>query len=70
MLCNPLKYGANIVTHSTTKYLDGHASSVGGIIVDGGNFNWDNGKFPELVEPDPTYHGISYTQNLECCICN
>ncbi|HBF8965841.1 TPA: O-acetylhomoserine aminocarboxypropyltransferase/cysteine synthase, partial [Clostridioides difficile] len=46
VLCNPLKYGANIVTHSTTKYLDGHASSVGGIIVDGGNFNWDNGKFP------------------------
>ncbi len=64
VLCNPLKYGANIVTHSTTKYLDGHASSVGGIIVDGGNFNWDNGKFPELVEPDPTYHGISYTQKF------
>lgn len=64
VLCTPLKYGANIVTHSTTKYLDGHASCVGGIIVDGGNFDWDNGKFPELVDPDPTYHGISYTKEF------
>ena len=63
-LCNPLKLGANIVTHSATKYIDGHASSIGGIIVDGGNFNWNNGKYPELTEPDPTYHGIVYTEKF------
>lgn len=59
-LCRPLELGANLVLHSTTKYIDGHASCVGGIIVDGGNFNWDNGKFPGLVEPDESYHGLSY----------
>ena len=63
-LCNPLKHGANIVVHSTTKYIDGHASCVGGIIVDGGNFNWDNGKFDGLVIPDPTYHGLEYTKTF------
>ena len=61
-LCNPLKLGANIVVHSTSKYIDGHAISLGGIIVDGGNFNWDNGKFPQLVEPDESYHGLSYVK--------
>ncbi|OCN05639.1 O-acetylhomoserine aminocarboxypropyltransferase [Erysipelotrichaceae bacterium MTC7] len=60
--CNPLKLGADIVTHSTTKYLDGHAVAVGGCIVDGGSFNWDNGKFPQISEPDPSYHGLSYTK--------
>ncbi len=64
-LCNPFEYGANIITHSTSKYLDGHAISLGGAIVDGGNFNWDNGKFPELTEPDPSYHGISYTETFK-----
>ncbi|MFX3625055.1 MAG: bifunctional O-acetylhomoserine aminocarboxypropyltransferase/cysteine synthase [Ectobacillus sp.] len=63
-LCNPFKYGANIVVHSTTKYVDGHASSMGGVVIDGGNFNWDNGKFPELVEPDPSYHGVRYVQDF------
>lgn len=58
--CNPVKYGANVVIHSTTKYSEGHATSVGGIIIDCGNFNWDNGKFDELVEPDLSYHGIRY----------
>lgn len=63
-LCRPLELGAHIVLHSTTKYIDGHASCVGGIIVDGGNFNWDNGKFPGLVEPDESYHGISYVKQF------
>ena len=62
VLCNPFEHGANIVTHSTTKYLDGHATSVGGIVVEGGNYNWANGKFPELSEPDPSYHGLIYTE--------
>ncbi len=59
-LCRPFEHGANIVIHSTTKHIDGHATSVGGIIVDGGNFDWNNGKFPELTEPDPSYHGLKY----------
>ncbi len=59
-LCKPLEFGASIVVHSTTKYFDGHATSLGGVIVDGGNFNWENGKFPELTEPDPSYHGLKY----------
>lgn len=59
-LCNPIEYGVNIVTHSTTKYIDGQGTAVGGVIVDGGNYNWDNGKFPSLVEPDPSYHNLSY----------
>lgn len=62
MLCQPLKHGANIVVHSATKYLDGHATSVGGVIIDGGNFNWDNGKYPELTTPDHDYHGLVYTE--------
>lgn len=63
-LCNPFKLGADIVIHSSTKYIDGHATSVGGVIVDSGKFNWDNGKFPGLVEPDPSYHGLSYTEKF------
>lgn len=63
-LCKPLSLGANIVLHSTSKYIDGHATALGGIIVDGGNFNWDNGKFPMLVEPDESYHGISYVKKF------
>ncbi|MDD2585113.1 MAG: O-acetylhomoserine aminocarboxypropyltransferase/cysteine synthase [Syntrophomonadaceae bacterium] len=59
-LCRPFEYGADIVIHSATKYIDGHATSLGGVIVDGGSFNWDNGKYPELTEPDPSYHGIKY----------
>ena len=64
ILCNPFEFGANIVTHSTTKYLDGHATSVGGVVVEGGNYNWANGKFPELSEPDPSYHGLVYTDTF------
>ncbi len=62
--CRPFEFGADIVTHSTTKYMDGHAASVGGVIVDSGNFDWEkhSDKFPCLCKPDPSYHGIVYTQ--------
>ena len=59
---NPLNLGADIVIHSTTKYMDGHAVQVGGVIVDSGNFDWTNGKFPEFTEPDESYHGVVYTE--------
>ncbi len=62
ILCRPMEYGADIVIHSTSKYMDGHAVQVGGVIVDSGNFNWANGKFPEFTEPDESYHGLIYTQ--------
>ncbi|MBW7572502.1 O-acetylhomoserine aminocarboxypropyltransferase/cysteine synthase family protein [Caproiciproducens faecalis] len=62
--CRPFTFGADIVTHSTTKYMDGHAVQVGGVIVDSGNFNWENGKFPGLTEPDESYHGIVYTKQF------
>ena len=63
ILCKPIEFGADIVIHSTTKYMDGHAVQVGGVIVDSGKFDWAaSGKFPELVEPDESYHGISYTE--------
>ncbi|EJR58631.1 O-acetylhomoserine aminocarboxypropyltransferase/cysteine synthase [Bacillus cereus VD115] len=63
-LCQAFEHGANIIVHSTTKYIDGHASSLGGIVIDGGNFDWTKGKYSELVEPDPSYHGVSYVQNF------
>ncbi|MBE7342757.1 O-acetylhomoserine aminocarboxypropyltransferase/cysteine synthase family protein [Staphylococcus haemolyticus] len=63
-LCRPFEHGADIVIHSATKLIGGHGTSIGGIIVDSGKFNWDNGKFPGLVEPDPSYHGISYTNDV------
>ncbi len=59
-LVNPLKHGANVVVHSLTKFLGGHGTSIGGIIVDGGNFNWGNGKFKNFTEPDPSYHGLKF----------
>lgn len=62
VLCKPFQFGADIVIHSTTKYMDGHAVQVGGVIVDSGKFDWTNGKFPELTQPDESYHGISYTE--------
>ena len=62
--CGPFEFGADIVTHSTTKYMDGHAVQVGGCIVDSGNFDWNNGKFPMLTEPDESYHGIVYTERF------
>ncbi len=64
VLCRPIDFGADIVTHSTTKYMDGHALCVGGVIVDSGKFNWANGKFPEFTEPDDSYHGIIYTETF------
>lgn len=64
ILCRPFEWGADIVVHSTTKYMDGHAVQGGGIIVDSGNFDWTNGKFPEFVEPDESYHGVSYTKEF------
>lgn len=63
--CNQIKHGANIVIHSTTKYSDGHAQAIGGIIIDGENFNWNNGKFLELIEPDPSYHGMRYVETFK-----
>ncbi len=62
--CRPFEFGVDIVIHSTTKYMDGHAVQVGGVIVDSGNFNWVNGKFPELTEPDESYHGVVYTKQF------
>jgi O-acetylhomoserine (thiol)-lyase len=59
-LFRPIDYGADIVIHSLTKFVGGHGTSIGGAIIEAGTFNWGNGKFPELVEPDPSYHGISY----------
>ncbi len=60
VLCRPMAFGADIVIHSTTKYLDGHAVQLGGAIVDSGNFDWRSGAFPEFTEPDPSYHGLVY----------
>lgn len=57
-LCRPLEHGADIVVHSATKFLGGHGNSLGGLIVDGGKFNWSNGKYPSLSEPSPSYHGM------------
>ncbi|MBO4748785.1 MAG: O-acetylhomoserine aminocarboxypropyltransferase/cysteine synthase [Lachnospiraceae bacterium] len=64
--CRPFEWGADIVTHSTTKYMDGHATSVGGCIVDSGNFDWEKyaDKFPGLTTPDDSYHGITYTKKF------
>lgn len=59
-LCQPLAHGANIVTASATKWIGGHGTSIGGIIVDGGNFNWGNGKFPQFSEPSEGYHGLNF----------
>ena len=66
VLCQPFRFGADIVIHSTTKYMDGHATCVGGCIVDSGNFEWDAAKekFPGLTTPDETYHGVIYTERF------
>ncbi len=64
-LLRPIEYGANIVVHSATKFIGGHGTSIGGLIVDGGNFDWAaSGKFPELTEPDPSYHGVRYVASF------
>jgi O-acetylhomoserine (thiol)-lyase len=58
MICRPLEHGANVVVHSLTKYIGGHGTSIGGIVIDGGNFDWGSGRFTEFTEPDPSYHGL------------
>jgi len=63
-LVQPLKHGADIVVHSATKFIGGHGTSIGGVIVDGGTFDWTNGRFPGLVEPDPSYHGLRFVEAL------
>ena len=65
VLCRPFEWGADIVIHSTTKYMDGHAVQGGGVIVDGGKFDWAaSGKFPDFTEPDESYHGVTYTERF------
>ncbi len=65
ILCRPFEFGADIVVHSTSKFLDGHAAVLGGAIVDSGNFDWEaSGKFPELCEPDESYHGVRYVETF------
>ena len=59
-IVRPIDYGADIIVDSATKFINGHGNSIGGVIVDSGNFNWSNGKFPEFIEPDPSYHGLKY----------
>ena len=64
-LCRPFEHGVDIVVHATTKYLDGHAMSLGGVIVDSGNFDWAaSGRFPEFTQPDPSYHGLVYVETF------
>lgn len=65
ILCRPIEFGADIVVHSTSKYMDGHAVSLGGVVIDSGNFDWAaSGKFPEFTEPDDSYHGVVYTEKF------
>ncbi len=65
ILCRPFEHGADLVVHSTTKYMDGHAQVVGGVVVDGGRFDWTaSGKYPELTTPDESYHGVVYTRDF------
>ena len=63
-LIQPLKHGADIVVHSATKFIGGHGTAIGGVIVDSGRFDWTNGRFPSFVEPDPSYHGLRYVEAL------
>lgn len=63
-LCNPFDWGADIIVDSATKWINGHGTAMGGIIVDGGKFNWGNGKFPQLSTPDESYHGLVYTESF------
>jgi O-acetylhomoserine (thiol)-lyase len=63
-LIRPIEFGADIVVHSATKFIGGHGTSIGGVIIEGGHFDWEGGKFPFLSEPDPSYHGISYTKEI------
>ncbi|MDD5458804.1 MAG: homocysteine synthase [Phycisphaerae bacterium] len=62
ILFRPIEHGVDIVVHSCTKFIGGHGTSIGGIVIDSGKFNWDNDRYPELTEPDPSYHGIKYVE--------
>ena len=64
ILFRPFEHGIDIVVHSCTKFIGGHGTSIGGAIVDSGRFNWTNGRYPELTEPDPSYHGVKYVENF------
>src|SRR5512142_290037 len=64
-LCRPFEWGAHVITHSTTKFIGGHGTTIGGIIVDGGNYDWSNGKFENFTTPDPSYHGLVYASLKE-----
>ena len=63
-LCRPIEHGADIVVHSATKFIGGHGTSIGGIIVDAGKFDWSSGKFPQLSEPSPGYHGMKFAETF------
>jgi O-acetylhomoserine (thiol)-lyase len=63
-LCRPFEHGADIIVHSTTKFIGGHGTSIGGAIIEKGDFPWDNGRFPEMTEPDPSYHGLKFFEAL------
>lgn len=65
MLFRPIEHGIDIVVHSCTKVIGGHGTSIGGAVVDSGKFDWANGKFPELTEPDPSYHGVKYVESFD-----
>jgi len=63
-LCRPIDYGANVIVDSATKWIGGHGTSIGGVIIDGGNFDWSNGKFDQFVDPSPEYHGINFVETF------
>ena len=63
-LCRPIEWGADIVLHSATKYIGGHGTSIGGVVVDSGEFNWSNGRFPVIAEPSPAYHGLQFHETF------
>ncbi|MDA1000627.1 MAG: O-acetylhomoserine aminocarboxypropyltransferase/cysteine synthase [bacterium] len=63
-LCNPIQWGVDVVIHSTTKFIGGHGTSIGGVIVDSGKFNWNNGKFKSVTDPSPGYHGLKFTETF------
>ncbi len=64
VLFRPIEYGIDLVVHSCTKFIGGHGTSIGGALIDSGKFNWANGRYPELTEPDPSYHGVQYVENF------
>ena len=63
-LCRPIEWGADIVVHSATKFIGGHGTSIGGVVVDAGTFDWSNGRFPAIAEPSPAYHGLRFHETF------